>query len=187
MIAQQQASYEKFLETALLHGSWSNGANWSFHLTEKLPPRELVSGAFCITFCPSGVVLTVTKRGHYEHLGGHLEVGEDVEEAMLREVLEEGGVKLKAFKLMAVRKIDNSIGVINKHTNRPYPKTAYIPFYVGITDEQPGKPTGIEVEEVRVFSPKEAIELPAEKFHEKEELKIALKFLPANLFPRDFR
>lgn len=128
---------------------WGNfgTTSWEFWQTRTLTPeqQQLADTPACVAiYDPSvpNVVLTHSKRGT-EILGGHVDEGETIEEALAREALEEGGYHIARAVIFGYRKYMN-----NKSTPRGdghfYPPVSYSPFYYTFTDRGLDEPTGEE-------------------------------------------
>lgn len=62
------------------------------HLTDQLAPSDLCRTAFCIPICDEGsVTMALNQRRGVESPGGHIDPGEDAEQAGQREAYEETG------------------------------------------------------------------------------------------------
>lgn len=110
-------------------GDWDENVSWEFYIAEDFPPEELCSAVFCLALHDDKVVLTRTKRG-WEMLGGHLEPGETVEEALFREAHEEGGYTPEQYKFFGYRKI-TSKKPIPARAGREYPHPiSFIPHFI---------------------------------------------------------
>lgn len=138
----------------LSHGTWGEDIAWEFYLAEDMPPEELCSAVFCLALHDDdSVVLTKTRRG-WEMLGGHIEAGETVEQAMLREAHEEGGYTPQAYRLFGYRKVVSGRSTPTS-AGRVYPfPISYIPHFV-VTSGHPLVPHHGEKGEVldaRAFS-----------------------------------
>lgn len=64
-----------------------------------------------------------------EPLGGHLELGESVEDALKREALEEGGMELDKWKYFGYYEIELKENA-PKHYKDKYPNVGYILFFL---------------------------------------------------------
>lgn len=64
-----------------------------------------------------------------EPLGGHIEVGESIEEALKRECLEEWGIELESWKYFGYYEISLK-EVADKEYKERYPKVGYILFFL---------------------------------------------------------
>jgi 8-oxo-dGTP pyrophosphatase MutT (NUDIX family) len=87
-------------------------------------------------------------------LGGHVEPGETVEQALLRECLEEGGFTPENYQLFGYRKITAKKPVPhNQKENSFYPfPHGYIPHFISISTLPLEEPTGMEIIERKAFS-----------------------------------
>lgn len=56
--------------------------------------RDTTTSAFCVCFDNNGKVALANN----DPVGGYVEPGESIEDALKREVLEEGGIKLEKWK-----------------------------------------------------------------------------------------
>src|SRR5437868_12939512 len=84
-----------------LEGQWDNNISWEFYLSDGLPDSQLCSAVYCLAINetnPEKIVLARNRRG-WEMLGGHLDPGETIEEALVREAIEEGGFYSTWYRL----------------------------------------------------------------------------------------
>ncbi len=69
-------------------GRWSNGSSWEFDLSENMPDIKLISAVFSVpVYNKNNIALTKTHRG-WELPGGHIDKGEKIENALIRETRE---------------------------------------------------------------------------------------------------
>lgn len=118
----------------LSSGAWDENVSWEFYVSSHLPEAKLCTATFCLALQGDNeVVLTKTKRG-WEMLGGHMEPGETLEQALFREAHEEGGYTPQQYKLFGYRKI-TSKKPIPARAGREYPfPVSYIPHFIAKSD-----------------------------------------------------
>lgn len=113
-------------------------------LNEEYP--DLPVTAVCgVHFKNDSVLLTRNNRG-WDLTGGHVNAGETIEEALYREMQEEGGVLVSDFFLTGYFRVIYIDNTENLTTNKPYPTEAVIPVYVVTTDQPLVLATGEEVQ-----------------------------------------
>ena len=154
---------------AVLTGDWSKNLSWELYLASELPKDALCSAVCCIAIAsvdPPRVVLTRNHRG-WELIAGHIEPGETVEEALVRECQEEGGFTPSTYTLLGYRKITAKVPEVNDHHGGFYPIVSYVPQYVAITSAPIVAPTGEEIVESASFDPQN---LPPSLEHSQVEL-----------------
>lgn len=113
------------------------GGIFELFLDDTIPPLELCTSVFGFIFTPDGKVLgTYGEDDHHHDIdipGGHIEKGENGEQALTREIQEETGII--PDKIMFVGYAKNTVP--ENIENYPYPKpVSYMLFYVGIVHEQ---------------------------------------------------
>ncbi|HSX06827.1 MAG TPA: NUDIX domain-containing protein [Candidatus Saccharimonadia bacterium] len=160
-----------YLPEKILEGKWGAGMRWEFYRSDYLPPRELCAAVFCLGIANDKVILTKNKRG-WEMLGGHVESGESIEDALTREAQEEGGFTPQSYKVFGYRKIISSKPVPNR-TGDYYPfPISYIPHFIATTELPVSNPSGEEVVESASFSLEE---IAALQFETKEILEAGIE------------
>ncbi len=145
----------------LTEGQWGDNVSWEFYLSDEMPDEQLCTAVFClavVTKNPERIVLARNQRG-WEMLGGHLEPGENLEQAARREALEEGGFYISRFRPFGYRKVIAQTPIVNDHHGGYYPPVGYIPHYVATTSQELVDPSGEEILEARVFSTESLPEL----------------------------
>jgi len=174
-IELSQMTLQEPVRGPILSGEWSNGAQWLFYVASSPPDGQCATAVFAVALVPEGIVLTVTARGVKELLGGHVEGGERIDEALCREALEEGGIAMEAWAQLGYREVYLEKEVINKSTGLPYPQRACIPYYVGFSTLPLTEPLGNEVVSREVLSLTDALRLDLSVFPEKRELILLLR------------
>src|SRR4051812_15383278 len=104
-------------------GNWDDNISWEFHLSEEVPERSLCTAVYCLAINNAdteSIVLARNKRG-WEMLGGHPEPGETLEDALIRESLEEGGFYPTNYQPFGYRKVIAKEAVVNDHHGGTYP------------------------------------------------------------------
>lgn len=104
-------------------------------LTDTLPPRELTTGVFGFLFCGDKVLFTYGEEDHrhgVEIPGGHIEPGETVEEALVRELVEETGVTPEKWKLVGC--LENIVPEDAQNYAYPVPKN-FLVMYCAVVSE----------------------------------------------------
>lgn len=115
-------------------------------------------------------------------LGGHIEPGETVEQALLRECLEEGGFTPESYQLFGYRKITAKKPVPHNQKEDsfyPFPH-GYIPHFISVSTLPLEEPTGLEIIERKAFSFDELATLNIEQIR---LLKTMLSFYKTTALP----
>lgn len=138
----------------IAEGQWGTDVSWEFYLSDTLPDPQLCTAVFCLAIvneAPDQIVLARSKRG-WELLGGHIEPGEDIEAALVREALEEGGFYPSRYAPFGYRKITSEQPIPNDHHGGFYPTVSYIPHFVATTDRPLVPLTGDDIFESAIFA-----------------------------------
>ena len=150
----------------LLTGTWDDNQSWGLYQDSTMPDPALCTAVYCLAILPltNQVVLTRNARG-WEMLGGHIEAGETIEEALVRECLEEGGYIPETYELFGYRKITAKKPV--PHSQKadsfyPFPH-GYIPHFIATSAQPLQAHTGLEIYESKAFSFSELNALPIEQ------------------------
>src|SRR6266702_1518037 len=120
----------------VLEGRWDDNISWEFYRTDQLPDAAACTAVYCLAIIEDTgrIVLARNKRG-WEMLGGHIDPGETIEEALVREALEEGGFYPSSYVPFGYRKVMAKDPVANDHHGGTYPPVAYIPHFLAVTDK----------------------------------------------------
>jgi 8-oxo-dGTP pyrophosphatase MutT (NUDIX family) len=158
----------------ILEGTWSEHLRWEFYIDNDMPTRELCTAVFGVGVMVDGrIVLTRNHRG-WELPGGHIEPGESIEQALIRESLEEGGFEPVNPQLFGFRKVIAAQPVANDHHGGFYPLVSYIPHFVATVDKDLLAVTGEEIHEAAAF---EVQALPALGSSQAEIIQAGLEAL----------
>lgn len=145
----------------IVTGNWGKNISWELYETSTLPPAELCTAVMCVAINDNKVVLACSERG-WGMLGGHIEDGESLDDALRREALEEGGFNVEQYELFAVRKITAKVPETAR-LGKSYPHpTSYMTYYWVTTSQPLRAPSGEEILESGSFTLNEidALETP---------------------------
>ncbi len=122
-----------------LSGNWKNTTFWYFYISTQLPENAIATTATGLIIWENKLVLVEHKTRGWEIPGGHIEEGESIHTALIRELKEEAGlVNTETIEMFGYNKIVNpDAEKINKATGKPYPKNAYNVHYIIETKLKP--------------------------------------------------
>ncbi len=137
-------------------GRWTWGdesVEWELFSASVLPDEEKCSAAFCVAIASDAVVMVREDRG-WGMAGGHLELDETIEQALLRECNEEAGFTPVNPRLFAYRRIIANTPVKHPNPMQTYPfPVSYIAYYWTILDDNlPLRPSDKSILEIKKFS-----------------------------------
>jgi 8-oxo-dGTP pyrophosphatase MutT (NUDIX family) len=119
---------EEFL---LTEAKWDDNTQWKFIVSKKNPDPNLCTAAFCVTSHNGGLLLVNNRKRGWEIPGGHIDEGEEIEQALLREVMEESGAVIENPQMFGY-KIVLPVSPIphrdKKGSFYPFPHS-YVPYY----------------------------------------------------------
>lgn len=93
-------------ETCMDAGTWTWGdesVEWELYGSSTLPKPEDCTAAFCVAITREDKIVLEREERGWGMIGGHIDDGEDIEQALARECLEEGGFIVKAPVLFGER------------------------------------------------------------------------------------
>lgn len=142
------------MDTPILTGVWDEHQSWELFESATQPDSSVCTAVYCIAILPqtNQVVLTRNHRG-WEMLGGHIEPGETIEQALVRECLEEGGFMPERYRLFGYRKITSKQPIPHSQREGFYPfPHGYIPHFIAVSAAPLQPPSGPETEESKTFT-----------------------------------
>jgi 8-oxo-dGTP pyrophosphatase MutT (NUDIX family) len=118
------------LGSLITTGVWGD-VPWEFIAGLQEPDQRLCDAAFCIVTYQGKIVLTEHKTRGYEFTGGHIEPGENIIAAVVREVREEGGAVIDTPRFFGYKKVSPSQPMPHRSIpDRYYPfPHSYVPYY----------------------------------------------------------
>jgi len=143
-------------------GTWTWGDEsvaWELYAGAQIPIISDCTAAFCVAIQNGKIVLEREERG-WGMIGGHVDDGETLEQALRRECLEEGGFTVNGPVLIGYRKIIATKPVGHQTPGRYYPfPISYIAYYFSVNDQPLAAPTEPETLEVRALTIEEIRQL----------------------------
>jgi len=138
-------------------GDWQwgdEGVHWELHQASSIPVPSDCTAVFCLAVTSDNkIVLEREADGTWSMLGGHLDDGEDIDGALQRECLEEGGFRAENPVFFGYRKIIADKPVTHPTPGKAYPfPVSYIAYYFAHSDQPLIPPTDYEVEEAKAFT-----------------------------------
>jgi 8-oxo-dGTP diphosphatase len=141
-------------------------------LASDLPPPELVTTAFAGAFAGDRLLMTNLRSRGWDLPGGHVELGEQPEETVRREVQEEAGATLGALHLLGYQRL-RLLGPQPQEYRYPYPDCYQVFYWAQVESLKDFFPTA-ETEGCALFTPLEARALSWVQRH-RELFEAALK------------
>ncbi len=140
-------------------GRWNENTTWEFVISPELPPLELCTAICCILSHQEKLFLVKNNRG-WELPAGHIELGETVEQAILREVREEAGVAINPPTIFGHKKLTSLQPVPRKdnpHLYYPFPH-AYVIFAFANAESVAEEPYHADIYDKKLATYHEALE-----------------------------
>jgi len=137
-------------------GTWTWGdesVGWELYRASTLPNPEDCTAAFCVAITRENKIVLEREVRGWGMLGGHIDDDENIEQALARECLEEGGFIVHSPTLFGYRKIIAQKPVTHPTPGKAYPfPISYIAYYYALSVAELTKPTEQEVLEVGAFT-----------------------------------
>jgi 8-oxo-dGTP pyrophosphatase MutT (NUDIX family) len=137
-------------------GKWTWGdesVDWELHSSPTVPKPDDCTAAFCVAITQGDKIVLEREERGWGLLGGHVDLGETVEQALTRECLEEGGFIVERPVLFGYRKIIAAKPVTHPAPGMTYPfPISYIAYYYARSDKSLAKPVEPEVLEVKALT-----------------------------------
>ncbi len=112
-------------------GQWNENVSWEFLLDEQLPDLTLCTAVCCFVVADEKLLLVKNKRG-WEIPAGHVEPGEHLTDAVVREVFEEGNAEINSPVYFGYKKLTAKEKVLKPGSNTdhyPFPCSYVVFFY----------------------------------------------------------
>lgn len=116
---------------------------------------NLVSTPLVFPFLEEKVMLTLDKTGFWNPLGGHIEERETIEKTLLRESIEEAGVKIKNIEYVGY--IEFTTLEFRSEKSRIFPKVTHLPIAIADIVNLLQNWTPLETKKRKLMSPEEVL------------------------------
>lgn len=124
-------------EFVLTEAKWDDNTPWKFIVSKEKPDSNLCTAGFCVTLHHGALLLIQNKNRGWEIPGGHIDEGEEIEQALTREVLEETGAIIENPQMFGY-KIVLPVSPIphrdKKGSFYPFPRS-FVPYYYAEASE----------------------------------------------------
>jgi ADP-ribose pyrophosphatase YjhB (NUDIX family) len=127
----------------VVNGNFGPKVSWKLYLSKELPLEELCTSVFCVVITEDGKVLLMEDEDRgWGLIGGHIDPGENIMQALYREANGEAGLKPKNPKVFAYSEITATEPIAHQDQNKNYPfPTSYMVYYICGIEGEIGQPT----------------------------------------------
>lgn len=124
-------------EFVLTENAWDVNTPWKFVVSLNKPDSELCTAAFCVVTYKQQLLLVQNKHRDWELPGGHIDEGEELEKALMREALEESGAVIEDLTMFGYKVVLPSFPIPHRDKpgqSYPFPRS-YVPYFYTNVDE----------------------------------------------------
>lgn len=133
----ENGMYLKEGEFLLTEAKWDDNTPWKFIVSKEKPDPSLCTAVFCVTSHRGALLLVQNRKRGWEIPGGHIDEGEEIEQALVREVIEETGAVIENPQMFGY-KIVLPVSPIphrdKKGSFYPFPHS-FVPYYYAEASE----------------------------------------------------
>lgn len=164
-------------EFVLTEATWDDNTPWKFIVSEEKPKQDLCTAAFCVISYDGKLLLVQNRTRGWEIPGGHIDKGEEVEQALIREVMEETGAVIENPQIFGYKIVLPTSPIPHrdkKGSFYPFPHS-YVPYYYAEASEILNLQLASDVIEVKSVSFREAKELLAPGHNHEKIIEYIIK------------
>jgi ADP-ribose pyrophosphatase YjhB (NUDIX family) len=146
---------------SITNGKWGD-TSWQFIAHAPEPAAQLCTAAFCVVTYQGKVVLVEHKSRGYEFTGGHIDLNEEIEKTVVREVREESRAVIETPQFFGYKKISPIKPIPHRDDpDRFYPfPHSYVPYYFAEASKiVENEEVTQDINSVRLATYAEAVEL----------------------------
>lgn len=124
-------------EFVLTEAKWDDNTPWKFIVSKEKPDPNLCTAAFCVTSHNGALLLIQNKNRGWEIPGGHIDDGEEIERALIREVMEETGAVIENPQMFGYKMVLPASPIPHrdkKGSFYPFP-SSFVPYYYAEASE----------------------------------------------------
>lgn len=145
-------------EFVLTEAAWNDNTPWKFIVSKEKPDSNLCTAAFCVTSYRGALLLIQNRKRGWEIPGGHIDEGEEIEQALIREVMEETGAVIENPQMFGYKIVLPASPIPHRDKKGafyPFP-FSYVPYYHAEASEILSLKLTPDVIDIQLVSPDEA-------------------------------